>query len=219
MLMVDYSDRKRPERTGGTRLDQEYFPLQCALLPPSPSHPMLSGDSNHVESGSGDLRVAGIANVPMVSSQVGVVPGVAGIQPHASVLSVPAGSVITFPLKLKVPRERPPRFSRSKGSSHRWVQSCREYAGINGFIRVSDVAVSLDMSNHNLSIEDPVREGFCDRDLEDGKNARWVLLAVSPDRTYMGIVNTRGVIPEASAKLLVVSSLSLPLERKLHSSA
>lgn len=69
--------------------------------------------------------------------------------------------------------------SGSNESLNRWVQSFREYAGINGFIQISDGAASLDMSEHNSSIGDAVSEGFCDRDLEYGKTVRWALLAAS----------------------------------------
>lgn len=59
---------------------------------------MASGDSNGIDSGRGNSEEAGIGNVPILASQAGVDPGIAGIQPHASARSVPAGSAVTLPL-------------------------------------------------------------------------------------------------------------------------
>lgn len=113
-------------------------------------------------------------------------------------------SAVTLPLKLKIPLERSPRSSGSKESFYRWVQCFREYASINEFIGILDGAVPLGMSTYNLSIGDALSQGLCDRDLEDGKKARWALLAAPSNRMSMRIVNTSGVISEAWAKLLVV---------------
>lgn len=79
----------------------------------------------------------------------------------------------------------------------------REYAGIHGFIPIVDDAVPLDTSNHNLSIGDAVRLGFCGRDLQDSKTAHWALMAAS-DHRYMLVVNRYGVIHDAREKLLIV---------------
>lgn len=81
----------------------------------------------------------------------------------------------------------------------------REYAGINGFTRMLDGAVPLDMSNRNLSIGEAVRQGLCDRDFEDGKTERWALLAASSDRTCMHIVN----MPVVLSPSVFLSSASI----------
>lgn len=59
------------------------------------------------------------------------------------------------------------------------MENFREHAATHGFIRIVNSAVPLDMSKRNRSITDAVRLGYCDGDLENGKNARWALRAAS----------------------------------------
>lgn len=58
------------------------------------------------------------------------------------------------------------------------------------------------MSNRNLGTA--VCLALYDKDLEDGKTARWTLMPASSDQTHIRVVNSHYITHEAWAKLLVV---------------
>lgn len=102
-----------------------------------------------------------------------------------------------YPLRVELPEERPPRFSGCKFKFHTWAWRFREYAGLHGFLRVVEGQVDLDISNSELCVDDVVRLGCVERDLEDAKIARWALLSSCNNRFFQMTVMCQGRVHEA----------------------
>lgn len=143
---------------------------------------------------------AGLSGSGDVDAPVSLEGGEAGagnVIPSAPSPVIPPSSAETHPLKLDKSRDRSPRFSGFIMSFHEWAELFREYAGNFRFSRILDGEVSLDMTNHNLSITNAVGRGNFGQDLEDATTARWALSTTSSDRAYFRLVKAHVVIPGA----------------------
>lgn len=120
LLIHDNDERQRSDLTCcGARYGPEFIPAQIDasnVLPPPPSPGDLFRDTSGPVSTGDNPGVSSIGKASVIDGQVGVERSTGGAQPHASCLFVPPGSAGAHPLKLKLPREEPPRFSGSKGN-------------------------------------------------------------------------------------------------------
>ena len=152
-------------------------------------------DSVHSDNSSSD---PGRVDAEPPNSDGGVGGGGSpNVTPGSDTLRAMCGDETTYPLRIKPPKERPPKFSGALLNSHEWVKSFREYAGFFGFLRILDAEDGLDVSNHNLSVSDAIRLGFSERILEDSRVARWALRASSTDRKFLQVVEEKGKVHEA----------------------
>lgn len=124
MLSGDHSKPKRTGHLGNEAgIGNKFIPSQTADFAQLPSQPYLGVDARDRNTSRLDtlntiIGISGDRNVGTAVSLDGGEPGVTTGPPPASIFIAPPGSAGTHPLKPKLPRERPPRFSDSKQSSH-----------------------------------------------------------------------------------------------------